>query len=43
MLLLALLGGSLGAYFGAKKLPIVALKRILAVVLLMAAIKLVLT
>jgi uncharacterized membrane protein YfcA len=43
MLLLAFLGGSLGAYFGAKKLPIVALKRILALVLLMAAIKLVLT
>jgi len=43
MLLLAFLGGSLGAYFGAKKLPVIALKKILAMVLLMAAIKLVLT
>lgn len=43
ILFLAFLGGSLGAYIGAKKLPIMALKRILALVLLMAAIKLVLT
>ncbi|MDZ4666979.1 MAG: sulfite exporter TauE/SafE family protein [bacterium] len=43
MLVLAVGGGSVGAYFGAKKLPIKSLKIILAIVLLMASIKLLLT
>jgi uncharacterized membrane protein YfcA len=43
MLLLALIGGFAGSYFGAKKMNSGFLNKILAVVLIIAAVKLVLT
>jgi uncharacterized membrane protein YfcA len=43
MLLLALIGGLAGSYFGAKKMNSSFLNKILAVVLIIAAVKLILT
>ncbi len=43
MLLLALIGGLAGSYFGSKKMNSSFLNKILAVVLIIAAVKLVLT
>lgn len=43
MLIIALIGGGLGAYYGANKTEDIQLKKILAIVLLIAAVKLIIT
>jgi uncharacterized membrane protein YfcA len=43
LLVAALIGGSIGSYFGSRKLPHTAIKRLLAIVLCIAGVKLIMT
>jgi uncharacterized membrane protein YfcA len=43
LVIAAVIGGSIGSYFGSRRLPHTAIKRLLAVVLTIAGFKLILT